>query len=1099
MGSNVRATIKGPEDPRSDGEHKDTAAPPPVRVLLIGPADCRHTVTTICRSHRWLRHDVELYIYEPRMAPLARHIALLALMFDDQLLTRSRVEMLLELHGNVLVREKTAEYLEELGKKLALLVHCSQLHATPLPNPQPQPTPSNKLINPLPSVDKLKPKSEQLLLEKISPVLLRLIDLSLLRHKECDALADLFCSWRRKVPFDIAALRDRRMRKYFGERYDFQRNLADWDYSMALAERAPVVHSRNFKDWRATGIAYRFRDCVYTEPNRSLQSWACGRTLDYVDRNGEERGRTIEQRGFWGDILNGPYPAFSIATENRNLMKTRNGVHLHTETELAVFNLTSLLYELQHSKIYRTAEEKGKKVVVAEVEQSESDCKSESQAHGAGYSMLPTVHETSSELGPSEQASTSASASASASASVSVCESDSEDMGDGENGAEVGREEEGERTREKRGEEERGRERQGEREEDKNGNHRAGRERGREEEGERARETGEEEEERERQRQGEREEDKNGIHREEYRGQQACPRIGADDQTESAVRDEGKSSTPGTHNAIAIASVLASEGETAIVQPAVVSAPIQSLGENVEPSNADPQCEGPGILSFKAATTLPDELSRAAKPTAADSQPLTRPALDSCCGTVVVDPRLEPMDVPGSSAGPRTVQGQTQSSELGSESGTRSSLDQRGSVAKPGRAFLSNVDVNEKDRGSGGSGGSGGSCARVACIDDGDGGDAIRSEERSDPNEKDKIDIHSAHACADVCRDAAASSVVGGGGGGEKEKERRLRREKEKEREEKVKEEVERAEEVRKKERESREEEEEEEEEEEAEGVNGLGDEGEKKGRRQAEEKEEKVLEKKTGEKKTGEEKEEEPGDKEEGGVGREMKEEREKVQQEEGEEKWEREWNEEDKERKEEKKGEEREAKGEEKVVSKDDEDEEKLEKETEEKQQPEVEKKKKNGEEEIENVKKEMEAKQKDTEDKIMTNEEEEQDCLVEGWSENAAETLDLFKLVFITGDLHKVVLQKPMFRTKKFDAVVIGVGYAQAFDNVDMNSITKDDARIVVEGSRFILGLRKEHQAAFVKKMDEIAERLGWEPALTHESLAEHLVYRKRVVSS
>jgi hypothetical protein len=52
-------------------------------------------------------------VYEEDSEALARHLLLLSILLDPQLLPRERVELLLELHSNALVREKTAAYVGE--------------------------------------------------------------------------------------------------------------------------------------------------------------------------------------------------------------------------------------------------------------------------------------------------------------------------------------------------------------------------------------------------------------------------------------------------------------------------------------------------------------------------------------------------------------------------------------------------------------------------------------------------------------------------------------------------------------------------------------------------------------------------------------------------------------------------------------------------------------------------------------------------------------------------------------------------------------------------------------------------------------------------
>ena len=40
--------------------------------------------------------------------------------------------------------------------------------------------------------------------------------------------------WRNAVVYDMVKAWDARARKWYGDRYDFRRNLVDWDYHMRL-------------------------------------------------------------------------------------------------------------------------------------------------------------------------------------------------------------------------------------------------------------------------------------------------------------------------------------------------------------------------------------------------------------------------------------------------------------------------------------------------------------------------------------------------------------------------------------------------------------------------------------------------------------------------------------------------------------------------------------------------------------------------------------------------------------------------------------------------------------------------------------------------
>jgi len=51
-----------------------------------------------------------------------------------------------------------------------------------------------------------------------------------LTFKQRDGVEDVFSSYHDGHNFDMEANRDMRLRKHFKERYDFRKNLTDWDY-----------------------------------------------------------------------------------------------------------------------------------------------------------------------------------------------------------------------------------------------------------------------------------------------------------------------------------------------------------------------------------------------------------------------------------------------------------------------------------------------------------------------------------------------------------------------------------------------------------------------------------------------------------------------------------------------------------------------------------------------------------------------------------------------------------------------------------------------------------------------------------------------------
>ena len=74
--------------------------------------------------------------------------------------------------------------------------------------------------------------------DKCTSVIKDLVDWETLKYKERDELEDVFSSWLKVHKYDIESLRDQRMRGLYKERYDFRKNLVDWDYSMGIQEFA---------------------------------------------------------------------------------------------------------------------------------------------------------------------------------------------------------------------------------------------------------------------------------------------------------------------------------------------------------------------------------------------------------------------------------------------------------------------------------------------------------------------------------------------------------------------------------------------------------------------------------------------------------------------------------------------------------------------------------------------------------------------------------------------------------------------------------------------------------------------------------------------
>ena len=287
----------------------------PLSILLSNPADIRHVVKTLSQRRRHERRPLHFYVMERPIEVLARHILLLAAATDWEIPIRHRANAFLELFGNTLVQRRTAKYIAVKGKEL-----------------------------------------ENLLCDGVGSETMRsLIDFSLLKHRERDELQRVFKSWDTSIPFNAQELLDRRLRLLYKDRYDFRKNVIDWDYQWALKPIGSIVHIRQFRQWRQTGVAFEFGDQQYALPNRSMSSYAEGR----------ERGRSMMRRGLWTDIVCSPFISLGIDSDTPNEhaeeifdiynQDTGSEQHRHHAVEVAVHNIVSALYEIETGNVYRMA------------------------------------------------------------------------------------------------------------------------------------------------------------------------------------------------------------------------------------------------------------------------------------------------------------------------------------------------------------------------------------------------------------------------------------------------------------------------------------------------------------------------------------------------------------------------------------------------------------------------------------------------------------------------------------------------------------------------------------------------------------------------
>ena len=212
------------------------------------------------------------------------------------------------------------------------------------------------------------------------------LDLSCLKYRMRDDLDRCFQSYARTVPFEMTTLRDHRLRGWYAERYDVRKQMADMDYHGGLRDTASIIHIKQFKEWRVSGIAYELGDHVYTEPNRTLMTYAEG-----TMKRGKDAGHKKEVKGYWGDIVSSPYFSFGVDVDSRivdttdrkalseavvsahggygaaqchkhveglfEIMNKNTGTeqHRHHTVEVAMYNMFSYLWEIETNSPYRMA------------------------------------------------------------------------------------------------------------------------------------------------------------------------------------------------------------------------------------------------------------------------------------------------------------------------------------------------------------------------------------------------------------------------------------------------------------------------------------------------------------------------------------------------------------------------------------------------------------------------------------------------------------------------------------------------------------------------------------------------------------------------
>ena len=287
-----------------------------INVLLSNSNDLRHIIFTlynlfISQNKKKVKYPlINFYIHETHKENLCRNLLLFHLICDREKSIIERVEMIMEIYANTLLPSRTIDYINTVYKLLI-----------------------NFITNDL---------------KKFTPIYKNLIDLSCLTHKEIDEMVEIFQSYDSKFPYDIEKYRNDRIRFALKDRYDYRRNMYDWDYNMNLQKYAPIVRLQHYMYWRENGIAFVMRLNEYKQPNRTLANYIEGRNKVNKD--------SCMVRGFWGDIVNSPYISYGLELETKDeidyFYQNNKINYLRDAQDVTEYNLVKFLLRLDHNENY---------------------------------------------------------------------------------------------------------------------------------------------------------------------------------------------------------------------------------------------------------------------------------------------------------------------------------------------------------------------------------------------------------------------------------------------------------------------------------------------------------------------------------------------------------------------------------------------------------------------------------------------------------------------------------------------------------------------------------------------------------------------------
>ncbi|KAK2952207.1 putative Dynein axonemal assembly factor 3 [Blattamonas nauphoetae] len=261
--------------------------------ILVNNGDIRHIFATLAElPSNFADRSLTIYLCERNAETIARDLLHLLILNDISLDVNQRAELFLDSYGNLQITEFTADYIKS---KIKLLIDF--IYGKPAP-------------------------------------FLDSIDCSLLTFRNKDALERIFKDWLNEDDVTPETLWDMRLKEYYGDRYDSRRNMVDWDLHMKLKDLgASIVYDKEFLRWRMEGLAFPMREGGHTKPNLTLITTLAGSV----------KGTKVNSRGYWGDIVNGPYFSFGLECKDQSLFKTADNKHVHSSGQVSMQHVRELL------------------------------------------------------------------------------------------------------------------------------------------------------------------------------------------------------------------------------------------------------------------------------------------------------------------------------------------------------------------------------------------------------------------------------------------------------------------------------------------------------------------------------------------------------------------------------------------------------------------------------------------------------------------------------------------------------------------------------------------------------------------------------------